>query len=135
MVWRPICMNDEDGNPIVNGVATRIIGLCALAVAWGWPASGGEMLTGHVEPISGLAPRDVYIEAQMEPNADNRSVTFTVDSGAFYTSSTFPLAGDRAPRVKNVTFRMLPMGHYTVRISLAGASGERAYYARTIELY
>src|SRR5690349_16261166 len=115
--------------------AARVIGLCALAVACGWPAASGELLTGHVQPLSGLAPRDVYLEAEIEPDAANRSVTFTVDSETFYTSSTFPLAGDRAPRVKTVMFRMLPTGKYTVRISLDGAAGERAYYSRTIELY
>jgi hypothetical protein len=111
------------------------VALCALIVAIECSAAGEQALSGRVTPSSGLAPSDVVIQAFIEPNPLNRSVTFVVDSASFYTSSVVPLDGDRAPRAKQVRFRMLPAGSYEVTLTLIGADGERGYFTRTIELW
>jgi hypothetical protein len=119
----------------VRFVSSGIAAACVAVVAWAGAAASREVVVGRVEPISGIAPHDVSIEAEIEPDAANRAVTFTAESETFYTSSTFLLDGDQAPRLKRVTFRMLPVGRYTVRISVTGTAGERAHVSRSIELY
>jgi len=111
------------------------IALCAVVVAIGCPAAGGEALTGRVRPNFGPAPSDVVVQAFIEPNALNRLVTFVVDSGTFYTSSVAELVGERAPRAKEARFRMLLAGSYEVRLTLTGSDGERGYFVRTLQLW
>ena len=116
-------------------VVRNRIALCAVVVAIGWPAAGEEALRGRVRPSFGIAPSDVVIQAFIEPNALNRSVTFVVDSGSFYTSSVMELDGDRAPRAKEIRFRMLPAGSYEVRLTLTGTEGDRGTLIRSFELW
>ena len=111
------------------------LALCAVIVGIGCPVAGGEALTARVRPSAGLAPSDVVIQAFIEPHALNRSVTFVVDSGGFYSSSVAELDGDRAPRAKEVRFRMLPAGSYEVRLTLMGADGERGYFTHHLNLW
>ena len=116
-------------------IAANRVGLCALIVSLGWPAAAGDILAGSVTPTSGLAPRDVTVHAIVEPDALNRALSIVVDSGSFYASSTLSLEGSRAPRARDVTFRMLPAGWYDVQVRLLGADGERASLVRTVQLY
>lgn len=116
-------------------VARNRLALCAIAVAIGWPVGGEEPLRGRVRPSYGIAPSDVVIQAFIEPNPLNRSVTFVVDSGSFYSSSVAELDGDRAPRSKEIRFRMLPAGSYEVRLTLTGTEGERSNLIRSFELW
>jgi len=111
------------------------MGLCALIVAMGWPAAAGQALTGRVRPSVAFAPSDVVIQAFIEQSALNRSVTFAMDSGAFYTSSVAELDGDRAARVKEVRFRMVPAGVYQVSVTLFGTEGERGHFLWKVELW
>ena len=116
-------------------VTRNRMALCAVIVALGCPAAGEDALRGRVRPSFGAAPSDVVIQAFIEPNELNRSVTFVVDSGSFYTSSMVELDGERAPRAKEVRFRMLPAGSYQVRLTLTGTDGERGYFVRSLELW
>lgn len=111
------------------------LALFSMIVAIGGPVAGGGALTARVRPSAALAPSDVVIQAFIEPHALNRSVTFVVDSGAFYSSSVAELDGDRAPRAKEVRFRMLPAGSYEVRLTLMGADGERGYFSDRLNLW
>lgn len=108
------------------------IGLYALFVAMGW--SAGDGVTARVRPNVAFAPSDVVIQAVIEPNVLNRSVTFVADSGTYYASSLANLDGDQAPRITEVRFRTLPEGYYEVRVTLFGAEGERGRFVGTVEL-
>jgi hypothetical protein len=111
------------------------IGLCVVIVMIGWPATGGEVVSSRVTPDHGVAPADIMIQAFIEPNDLNRSISFVVDSGAFYTSSSVELEGDRAPRTKEVRFRTLPAGSYEVTVTLYGGNGQaRGQVVHHVEL-
>jgi len=117
-------------------VVRNRIALCAVVVAFlGCPTAGNETLAGRVRPSFGVAPADVIVQAFIEPNALNRSVTFVVDSENFYSSSVVELDGERAPRAKEVRFRMLPAGSYEVRLTLIGSDGERGSLVRSFNLW
>ena len=111
------------------------IGMCALWVAMGWPAIGSETLAVRASPTSGFAPSDVVVQALIEPDARNRALSFVVESPRFYASSMVELPGERAPRLKDVRFRMLPAGSYEVRVTLLGTEGERGRVVRGVNLW
>jgi hypothetical protein len=98
--------------------------VAVLLVLVGWPAVSAERLAMSVRPKWGLAPTDVIVQALIEPDPDNKRVSFTLDSSDFYQSSTVELNGDRAPRTSEVRFRMLPAGSYEVRVTLTRSDGE-----------
>jgi len=76
------------------------------------------------------------VQAFIEPNDLNRSISFVVDSRAFYGSSSADLEGDRAPRTKEVRFRMLPAGWYRVTVTVYGDNKEpRGQAVEHIELW
>jgi hypothetical protein len=112
----------------------RLIGLSILVVAFGSSAVGDEPLNARVIPRTGFAPAEIMIQAFIEPNALNRSVSVVVESESFYGSSVTPLAGDRAPRLNEVRFHMLPAGLYDVRVTLFGGDGERGSFASSFEV-
>jgi hypothetical protein len=110
------------------------IPLCAWLAAFASQAAGGEAITMRVSGAC-VAPCDVVVEAYIEPNEHNRTVTFEMDSGNFFTRSEATLEGDRAPRAKRVRFRSLPPGKYQVRVTLFGDDGEeRDYLVRYVDL-
>ena len=111
------------------------IGICVLFVVMEWPAIGSEVLTARASPSSGIAPSDVVIHAFIEPDARNRALLFVVDSTRLYSSSLVELPGDRAPRAKDVKFRMLPAGLYEVRVTLLGSEGERRRVSSWVQLW
>jgi hypothetical protein len=109
--------------------------VCMLVVVMGSAAAGREALTARVSSNAALAPSDVVIRALIEPDARNRSVSFVIDSAGFYSSSAAELEGDRAPRAKEVRFRMVPAGSYTVRVTLFGTDGKRGEFVRDLKLW
>jgi hypothetical protein len=92
----------------------------------GSPVQAESGLVVRVLPIIGRAPTDIVVQAFIDRDARNRTVTFIVDSEEFYGSSTYDLDGERAPRTKEVRFKRLPAGFYLVRVVLSGPDGERA---------
>jgi hypothetical protein len=107
--------------------------LVVSVVAWGSVLAGREAINVRVSGMC-IAPCDVVVEAFIEPNEHNRSVSFVLESANFFTSSESTLDGDRAPRSKQVRFRSLPPGEYQVRVTLLGDQGERDYEIRTVTL-
>jgi len=112
----------------------RWLVLAAALIASGTPAAGDTALSARVMPENGSAPADIMVQAFIEPDERNRSVSFTVESDSFYGSSEAVLEGERAARVVEMRFRMLPKGSYEVRVVLFGASGERSHVVRTVVL-
>jgi hypothetical protein len=72
-----------------------------------------------------IAPANLVIRTNAEPDAENRSMEFIGESAAFYRSSRITLEGDRAPNTTMVEFRSLPPGDYEVTAMLIGADGHR----------
>ena len=111
-----------------------LIGVCLvmLVLAAAWPRADDQPLGLRVSPTIGMAPTDIVVRAFIEPDTRNRSVVFSVDSAAFYSSSDAELEGDRAPRTKQVTFRSVPAGAYDVRVTLIGTDGHRTSATRGV---
>ena len=134
MFWRWICIRRRQPDEKTVKVRAIYLGLSAMLLASS--VSGAEPLVARVSPKAvGTAPRDVFVRAYIEPDIRNRSLEFVVDSGNFYASSTVQLDRDRAPRLKEVRFRELPAGRYEIRVTLAGADGERAVVVNHIQLW
>ena len=91
------------------------------------PIAEQRPLVIRVLPPGRLAPTDLVVQAFVERNPRNRAVKFTVDSPAFYGSSTKALDGDQAPRALDVRFREVPAGPTLVQVTLIGATGDVAY--------
>jgi hypothetical protein len=108
--------------------------VAAMLLVTAAPAPAVEPIAARVSPATGVAPADLLIQAFIEPDDRNRFVEFEVDSEAFYASSMAPLEGAEAPRAREVRFRMLPSGLYTIRIALIGTTGRRAAIALQVEL-
>jgi len=71
-----------------------------------------QLLTGPL----GLAPCTVRLRVRVEPKAENRSVTVTLDSPDFYRRSVHELEGDQAPATQpEQTYPDLPRGSYEIR--------------------
>jgi hypothetical protein len=98
-------------------------------------ASTGSPVEARVVPPTAYAPSDVLIEAIIEPDAHNRYVEVVIDSGAFFSSSTAELDGERAPRKKAVRFRKLPAGTYKVSVTIFGTDGRRGSAVRYVSLW
>ena len=113
-------------------VLTRVI-LCAPFLGLAGPPAGDQALAARALPISGLG-RDVVIQAFVEPDAQNGSVFFVMDTSNLYSSSVVTLPGEGAPRTNMITFRMVPSGSYDVQVTLVGDEGERAFVTRPVEL-
>ena len=91
--------------------ARNRLALSAMLVAIGHPVAGNGALTGRVM-CNSRAPSDIVIQAFIEPNPLNQSVSFIIDSEGFYSSSVAELDGRPAREQKEVRFRMLPAGSY-----------------------
>lgn len=116
-----------------TGLKRTVLG--ASVVAMGWPVAAGQTLTARVITEAGYDRSDVVIQAFIEPDTRNRSVSFELDSGTFYTSSRAELAGDRGPRSKQVVFKRVPAGAYNVYVTLLGTDGTRDRLIERIELW
>jgi hypothetical protein len=119
---------------VVRQLMNRIA-LCALIVAVGGEAAARDSIGARVAPAQGIAPCDIVIQAFIEPNERNRSVSFEVDSGVFFVRSVIEVDGDRGPRTREVRFRNMPAGTYIVLVTLFGDDGgERDRLERTVTL-
>ena len=113
----------------------NLIVLIVLLVSGGSAAGRSEPLTVRVSPRQGHAPSDVVIRAFIEPDASNRSVSFRLDSPELSAASDLPIDGDGSPRLREVTFRMMPAGFYKVSVILSGTEGERGHIWSDVSLY
>jgi len=91
-----------------------------------------DALTLRVAPTVGSEPADLFVQAFVERNEDNRSLEIQLESDALLRRSTIELPGMRAPHVSQFHFRGLPAGTYHVLASLGGSAGIRARATRTI---
>jgi hypothetical protein len=81
------------------------------------------------------APADVWLTTAVEPHADNRRLRVEADSGNYYRSSEFDLAGVDAARTQAIEWVDLPVGEYVIRATLFGPGGSsRATDEETVRL-
>jgi len=106
----------------------------ALLAVMSLGVSAGEPIRVRVLPAFALNPADVTVETVIEPNAQNRGVEVTIDSPDFFATSTVPLEGDQAPRVRTTHFRQLPAGDYEVSATLVQERGGRSKVAVLLEI-
>jgi len=110
--------------------------ICALLLTIGGPAAGREVVRGRVSPDYGFAPADIVVQAFIETDVLNRAISFVIESPQFYESSSTELEGDRAPRTKEVRFRMLPAGSYEVTVTVYGGNEQpRGRFVSHVELW
>ncbi len=93
-------------------------------------AGANEPLALRVSPAFSFAPANLVIQANVDPDADNRSMEVIADSAEFYRSSAIALEGQRAPKTSRFEFRSLPPGEYQVTATLIGADGRPRAIAR-----
>lgn len=107
----------------------RCLVLGMLLTATG-AAGANEPLALRVSPAFSFAPANFVIQANVDRDADNRSMEVIADSAEFYRSSTIALEGERAPRTSRFEFRSLPPGDYEITATVIGADGRQRATAR-----
>jgi hypothetical protein len=91
-----------------------------------------ECMNMKVSPRQALAPVNLRVQVQVEPNADNRYLTIVADSPTFFRSSQIQLEGDRAPKTFTVEYPNVPGGQYEITSVLVNSMGrERASIHQT----
>ena len=108
----------------------RILVLTLLAMSV-TPLLAGERVGVQVTPAVAFAPADLRVTASITGDEDNRAIEVIAESHNFYSSSEIQLYGDRGARSTMVEFRSVPVGHYSVRVVVKGASGKEIASART----
>jgi hypothetical protein len=96
---------------------------CWLLASAALMAAGSERLTMAVSPAQSFAPTNVMIRLHVAPDAANRVLEVSADSGEYYRSSRVPLDGQDAPHTIVVELRNLPSGVYEVRGSIVDNAG------------
>jgi hypothetical protein len=104
---------------------------CGLLLATAFTVSAGERLSIAVSTSQAFAPATATIRVHVTPNADNRGLEVSVDSGQYYRSSWIQLDGAEAPQTVTVEVRGLPGGHYQIRGALVDSSGRPCAFAQT----
>jgi hypothetical protein len=93
-------------------------------------AAASDRLTMAVSPAQSFAPTNVVVRLRVAPDAANRVLEVSADSGAYYRSSRVPLDGQDAPHTIVVELRNLPSGVYEVRGAIVDNSGHERASAR-----
>ena len=104
---------------------------CGFLLATAFTVSAGERLTIAVSTSQGFAPATATIRVHVTPDANNRGLEVSVDSGQFYRSSWIQLDGTGAPQTIAVEVRGLPEGNYHIRGTLVDNTGRACAFAQT----
>jgi hypothetical protein len=97
--------------------------VCGLLLMAALSVNAGERLTIAVSPLQSFAPTNLIVRIHVAPDADNRALEVTAESGEYFRSSLIPLDGKEAPRTVAVELRGLPGGDYQVRGTLVDNAG------------
>ena len=106
---------------------------CAFGflLATAFTVSARERLTIAVSTSQGFAPATATIRVHVAPDANNRGLEVSVDSGEYYRSSWIQLNGTEAPQTIAVEVRGLPGGHYQIRGAIVDNTGRACAFAQT----
>ena len=104
---------------------------CGFLLATACAVSDGARLTIAVSTSQGFAPATAMIRVHVTPDANNRGLEVSVDSGEYYRSSWIQLDGTEAPQTIAVEVRSLPGGNYQIRGALFDSTGRAWAFAQT----
>lgn len=76
-----------------------------------------------VGPQLSFEPAEVRVTAYVQPDANNRRLLIEADSGEHFTSSEWPIDGDKQPVATTVWLKNLPAGQYELRVTLEHGRG------------
>jgi len=110
------------------------LGFIALLAVMSLDVHAIEPIRVRVLPALAPGPADVIVETIVEPDTRNREVEIMVDSPNYAASSTVALEGDKAPRVRDMRFRQLPVGSYEVSATLVQENGTRSKVAAALQV-
>lgn len=96
------------------------------------PGHADSRLKIEVWPHVSTAPANVRVRAIVEPNAENRALQVSADSGDFFRSSYMPLAGIDAATVNETMIKNLPGGHYDIAVTLVDRQGSQIVERATV---
>jgi hypothetical protein len=74
-------------------------------------------------PRLSFEPGAVRVVAYVRPDPDNRRLVVQADSGSHYSSSDWPVDGERQPLATTVWLKNLPAGQYELRVTLEHGRG------------
>ena len=104
---------------------------CGFLLATAFSVSAGERLTIAVSTSQAFAPATATIRVHVAPDANNRGLEVSVDSGEYFRSSWIQLDGTEAPPTIAVEVRGLPGGNYQIRGALIDSTGRACALAQT----
>jgi hypothetical protein len=103
---------------------------CGFLLSTALIVSAAERLTIAVSPLQSMAPTNVRVRVHVMPDADNRGLELSADSGEYYRSSWIQLDGKEAPQTITKEFQDLPGGYYEIRAALFDSTGRARAVAR-----
>ncbi len=89
-----------------------------------------EVVSIRLWPATSFEPSTVRVEVRVLPDADNRVLRVSADSGGFYWSSERQLEGASAPKLSVFECRDIPAGDYDVRAQVIASNGHLRSAAR-----
>jgi hypothetical protein len=102
---------------------------CGFLISTALAVNAGERLTIAASPLQSFAPTNVTVRVHVSPDANNRGVELSADSGGYFRSSWVPLDGKDGPQTITVEFRSLPGGNYEIRGALIDTTGRACAFA------
>jgi hypothetical protein len=114
----------------------RLAGLAAVVVVAGGappaPVHADAEVTVTLTPTACFDPCSVRVRARISPDAENRSLAITADSGRYLRRSVIQLDGEDAARSYVETYTDLPAGTYEITARVERSSGETFIATRNL---
>ena len=110
-----------------------VVFICSVTALLGVIGGGADnRLRIEVWPHVSTAPANVRVRAIVPPNAENRALHVSADSGDFFRSSYVPLAGIDAAAVTETMIKNLPGGSYEIAVTLVDRQGHEIVERATV---
>ena len=107
-----------------------MLGAAILLTAKSAGADRG-VVTIRLSPAFSFEPASVRVRVSVPPDADNRMLRVSADSGSFFWSSERQLDGADGPKTSEFQCRDLPAGDYSVRAQVVASNGRLQSSAQT----
>ena len=104
--------------------------VCGFLLSTALIVNAAERITIAVSPVQSIAPTNLRVRVHVTPDADNRGLELSADSGGYFRSSWIQLDGKEAPQTMTLELRDLPAGYYAIRGALFDSTGRARAVAR-----
>jgi hypothetical protein len=104
--------------------------VCGFLLSTALIVCAADRITIAVSPLQSMAPTNLRVRVHVTPDADNRGLELSADSGSYYRSSWIQLDGKEAPPTITQELRDLPGGDYEIRGVLFDGTGRARAIAR-----